>query len=135
MIYPQLGMPNRGVEMALQGSMIDNVLVFDTVTNFRVHDSIQHLENVTTEEIIESSSTSTANSVDQCSICLGDLSSGSKAILQMPQPCGHVFHEDCIIRWLNIKSTCAFMPQKYLLVNIFMDSFIDFCTFFVTFFS
>lgn len=40
-----------------------------------------------------------------CSICLGDLSIGIKAI-RLPTPCSHVFHQDCIIQWLNKSNTC-----------------------------
>nr|KYP43539.1 RING-H2 finger protein ATL2B [Cajanus cajan] len=40
-----------------------------------------------------------------CSICLEVLSNGSKAIC-MPQPCFHIFHQNCIVKWLNISGTC-----------------------------
>jgi hypothetical protein len=35
-----------------------------------------------------------------CSVCLVELSVVSKAI-QLPNPCSHVYHEECIMRWLN----------------------------------
>ncbi|XP_004514181.1 uncharacterized protein [Cicer arietinum] len=40
-----------------------------------------------------------------CSICLVDFSFGSKAI-RLPSPCSHVYHENCIMRWLNESNTC-----------------------------
>ncbi|KAK7286901.1 hypothetical protein RJT34_22245 [Clitoria ternatea] len=40
-----------------------------------------------------------------CSICLGVFPNGSKAI-RLPKPCSHIFHQQCITTWLNIKNTC-----------------------------
>ncbi|ETP30567.1 hypothetical protein F442_20467 [Phytophthora nicotianae P10297] len=46
----------------------------------------------------------------QCCICLGDNNlreSGNGAEKGMAQlPCAHIFHEDCIIHWLQCGSTC-----------------------------
>jgi E3 ubiquitin-protein ligase RNF115/126 len=38
-----------------------------------------------------------------CSICLMDINDGQKTILL---PCGHMFHDECITKWLNIHNTC-----------------------------
>ena len=38
-----------------------------------------------------------------CSICLMDINEGQKTILL---PCGHMFHDECITKWLNIHNTC-----------------------------
>lgn len=40
-----------------------------------------------------------------CLICLEELLVGSRAI-QLSSPCLHVYHEDCILKWLDISSTC-----------------------------
>lgn len=58
-------------------------------------DSFKNLEKVTIDATTET----------ECSICLGVLSIGLKAI-RIPQPCSHVYHRDCIMRWLNIRNTC-----------------------------
>ena len=38
-----------------------------------------------------------------CSICLMDINEGQKTILL---PCGHMFHDECVTKWLNIHNTC-----------------------------
>ena len=38
-----------------------------------------------------------------CSICLMDINDGQKTILL---PCGHMFHDECVTKWLNIHNTC-----------------------------
>lgn len=38
-----------------------------------------------------------------CSICLTDIAEGNDTILL---PCGHMFHVDCISKWLGIHNTC-----------------------------
>ncbi|CAJ1930706.1 unnamed protein product [Sphenostylis stenocarpa] len=63
--------------------------------NLANHDSVRNLESFTVEEKTE----------DSCSICLMELSFGSRAI-RMPHPCSHIFHQHCITRWLNISHTC-----------------------------
>lgn len=40
-----------------------------------------------------------------CSICLTELSLGTEAI-RLPNPCSHIYHEHCIMRWLNNSNTC-----------------------------
>ena len=47
-----------------------------------------------------------------CPICSDDFKVGSK-VLQLP--CGHIFHEDCAIPWLDMKKTCPIC--RYLLTN------------------
>ena len=38
-----------------------------------------------------------------CSICLMDVTDGQNTILL---PCGHMFHSDCVTKWLEIHNTC-----------------------------
>ena len=39
----------------------------------------------------------------ECSICLMEISNGQDAILL---PCGHMYHENCVTKWLKIHNTC-----------------------------
>jgi hypothetical protein len=47
-----------------------------------------------------------------CSVCLVELSVVSKAI-QLPNPCSHVYHEECIMKWLNRSNTCPMCRPVY----------------------
>ncbi|XP_073219822.1 uncharacterized protein [Cicer arietinum] len=40
-----------------------------------------------------------------CSICLDELPVGSE-VIQLPVPCCHVYHEECIMRWLDMSNIC-----------------------------
>lgn len=40
-----------------------------------------------------------------CAICLVEFCIADDAI-RLPDPCGHVYHEDCIMRWLKRTNTC-----------------------------
>ena len=44
----------------------------------------------------------------ECSICLERLQFGT---LVKRLPCGHMFHESCIVAWLQINFTCPFCRQ------------------------
>ena len=39
----------------------------------------------------------------ECSICLMEVNEGQDTILL---PCGHMFHEGCVTKWLEIHNTC-----------------------------
>ena len=39
----------------------------------------------------------------ECSICLMEVNEGQNTILL---PCGHMFHEECVTKWLKIHNTC-----------------------------
>ena len=39
----------------------------------------------------------------ECSICLMEVNEGQNTILL---PCGHMFHEECVKKWLEIHNTC-----------------------------
>ena len=39
----------------------------------------------------------------ECSICLMEVSEGQDTILL---PCGHMFHDNCVTKWLKIHNTC-----------------------------
>ncbi|GAU30373.1 hypothetical protein TSUD_57840 [Trifolium subterraneum] len=49
-----------------------------------------------------------------CSICLVDFSVGLEAI-QLPNPCLHVYHKDCILEWLDRSSTCPMCRRPVVL--------------------
>jgi hypothetical protein len=38
-----------------------------------------------------------------CCICLSDISNGEDTVLL---PCGHLFHDPCVLEWLNKNNTC-----------------------------
>ncbi|XP_057455801.1 uncharacterized protein LOC130747006 [Lotus japonicus] len=67
-------------------------------TDEHQEDSFENLERF----IIDAN---TVKEYSECSVCLGELSIGSKAI-QLPKPCSHVYHQHCIIQWLNNSRTC-----------------------------
>ena len=58
--------------------------------------SIENLERVEIEPSME---------VKVCSICLDAITIGMEAI-RMPEPCFHLYHQDCIVNWLNRSNTC-----------------------------
>jgi len=41
-----------------------------------------------------------------CCICLCDLSDASTAIRMPRHCCSHVFHRDCIQKWMSVRRTC-----------------------------
>ena len=40
-----------------------------------------------------------------CTICLEEFPVGLE-VIQLPRPCCHMYHQDCIIRWLRNSNTC-----------------------------
>ncbi|XP_058774566.1 uncharacterized protein LOC131648854 [Vicia villosa] len=69
--------------------------------------SVTNLKRITIED-------GTTNSEHiTCSICLMELSSSSIAI-QLPSPCSHVYHEDCIMRWFDRSRTCPLCRRSVL---------------------
>nr|XP_027190937.1 RING-H2 finger protein ATL38-like [Cicer arietinum] len=69
------------------------------LTRRNVEESTHNFERIKIEEKMITETTTT------CSICLVDFSIGSTAI-RLPSPCSHIFHENCIMKWFNISSTC-----------------------------
>lgn len=51
----------------------------------------------------------------ECSICFNNIKSYHNGIL----PCGHMFHSDCILKWIERSSTCPLCRQslKWTLIN------------------
>ena len=58
--------------------------------------SIEDLERVKMETSME---------VEVCYICLNAITIGIEAI-RLPEPCFHLYHQDCIVNWLNKSNTC-----------------------------
>ncbi|CAK8576258.1 unnamed protein product [Lathyrus sativus] len=63
-------------------------------------------------EIIRVEEGTKDSEVMTCSICLEELLVGSKAI-QLSSPCLHIYHEDCILKWLDISNTCP-LCRRYI---------------------
>lgn len=60
----------------------------------------------TTRQHHETTTTWSSEAESMCCICLTELSNGS-SVVQMPQHCcSHVFHKDCIRKWISVRSTC-----------------------------
>lgn len=66
--------------------------------NLETRNSFQNLERFKIEGGPKSESM-------MCPICLGELLVGIEAI-RLPIPCSHVYHQECIIQWLNKSNTC-----------------------------
>ncbi|CAH8367134.1 unnamed protein product [Eruca vesicaria subsp. sativa] len=48
-----------------------------------------------------------------CAVCLEDMSEEeSEQALCQPPDCAHVFHEDCLIKWLNRHDSCPLCRQS-----------------------
>lgn len=51
----------------------------------------------------------TAEGGGQCAVCTEGIRFGGAA---KRTPCGHVFHQDCISRWLSVNYSCPLCRQK-----------------------
>ncbi len=51
----------------------------------------------------------------ECSICLNNIKTYYNGVL----PCGHIFHTDCILKWIDRSNTCPMCRQdlKWTLIN------------------
>ncbi|RVW35537.1 Polynucleotide 5'-hydroxyl-kinase NOL9 [Vitis vinifera] len=63
-------------------------------------DSIEALEKIKFEEV---------NSTDKCIICLEEFATESEV---SRMPCSHIYHEDCIIEWLERSHMCPLCRFK-----------------------
>lgn len=61
---------------------------------------------------------SQASSVEtgQCSICLEDFGKG-ESIKDIPGPCKHCFHAECLDEWLRKKASCPLCRSKVVVVD------------------
>ncbi|KAL7558636.1 hypothetical protein ACA910_019466 [Epithemia clementina (nom. ined.)] len=48
--------------------------------------------------------------VRDCVVCTDALASGT-TVMRLP-PCGHVFHQDCVLQWLHKHNTCPFCRRE-----------------------
>lgn len=73
--------------------------------------NVSNEEVVAKGEMIDGAEDVKEEAESECSICLRVMrasESNSNATFCMPQPhpCSHVFHYNCIVKWLQIKNTC-----------------------------
>lgn len=47
--------------------------------------------------------------VDKCAICLGEFEDGD---MVKTLPCYHLFHTECVDRWLKVNKTCPFCKKS-----------------------
>ncbi|KAI9126615.1 hypothetical protein K1719_002211 [Acacia pycnantha] len=52
-----------------------------------------------------------------CSVCLEEITPSNKeeekeGAVRIPKPCGHVYHHNCIIKWLSNHHTCPLCRYK-----------------------
>lgn len=76
---------------------------------FRLIRILQTANRATEEEInsleIEEYNPTVHVNQNQCSICIEDFETGGKVVQLKCNP-SHIFHADCIIRWLRINANC-----------------------------
>lgn len=69
-------------------------------------ESIEELERVCVDELDNNCSDQTKS----CAVCLEDLSKGGQQLRKMA--CSHVFHQECIVQWLNTSYMCPLCRYK-----------------------
>lgn len=75
---------------------------FMNVSEYRMVPTCDHAIEMLTRAKIEE-----VESDQRCVICLEDIEKeGECALLLLKMPCLHVFHEECIIRWLKTSHSC-----------------------------
>nr|XP_027189362.1 E3 ubiquitin-protein ligase RNF126-like [Cicer arietinum] len=73
--------------------------------------TVQNLERIRIDE-------ETIAETLTCSICLEEFLLGSKAI-RLPSPCSHIYHENCIMKWLNRSNTCPLCRRPISCILLF----------------
>uniref|UniRef100_A0A0A0KYC0 RING-type E3 ubiquitin transferase n=1 Tax=Cucumis sativus TaxID=3659 RepID=A0A0A0KYC0_CUCSA len=51
-----------------------------------------------------------------CSVCLDELDCEKREVIRIP--CGHVYHESCIFKWLNSSNSCPLCRSSFPLHNV-----------------
>jgi hypothetical protein len=49
-----------------------------------------------------------------CTICLHDFQTGETVCWAKVRECNHIFHEDCVVRWLEYRDDCPLCRQNLL---------------------
>ncbi|KAK4257395.1 hypothetical protein QN277_006988 [Acacia crassicarpa] len=106
---------NEGVETTILLGSYDSDMDDDDeveeagiMVNPATQKSIESLEKVRIEE------------PTLCSICFQDILSNKRQeeeeeeeeAVQIPKPCGHVYHLNCILKWFNKHNTCPLCRRK-----------------------
>ncbi|XP_061341834.1 E3 ubiquitin-protein ligase SIS3-like [Gastrolobium bilobum] len=86
----------------MQNNETERGYVFDSVD---LHSGVSSEESTTQDyfqNLEEDTIEAESSSITDCSICLVEI--GSRETIGLP--CSHMFHRDCIAKWLKIRDTC-----------------------------
>ena len=85
-----------------------------TIQELNEHTTLGLYEDIPNTEQTENSSTevSTDSSTDCCSICQEQIN--SQSIIRQVDRCGHVFHHECIEKWLSDHRKCPLCMQNVI---------------------
>ncbi|KAL3528337.1 hypothetical protein ACH5RR_007659 [Cinchona calisaya] len=85
---------------------IEDNNILDQVLNLSIEENEPRLSPASRDNISEMLTKVTieaTDGVEACTICLENFSEG----LEVSQiPCKHIFHEECILQWLNYRNVC-----------------------------
>lgn len=52
--------------------------------------------------------------MEQCAICLADFANGDEISWSQNKQCHHMFHQNCVLRWLLKHEDCPCCRRPYL---------------------
>nr|XP_027186972.1 probable E3 ubiquitin-protein ligase RHC1A [Cicer arietinum] len=82
--------------------------------------SVKNLERITIDQSLERITIDEEITADNltCSICLEEFLLGSEAI-RLSSTCSHIYHQNCIIRWLIRSNTCPLCRRPISCILLF----------------
>ena len=79
---------------------------------------VEQILNLIPNSKITEKSKSTNNNNDKCMICLSNFKKGDK---ESTLPCLHMFHSNCIKRWIFQKSSCPICKYDIYLYSLLFN--------------